>query len=80
MACDTYFSDEFLDFSETSASLSGLNTLGDAPWYFITQQSSFVVLRTHSLMLHLFLSETLQILYWQMRAQLVSGLMGPMGG
>ena len=27
-----------------------------------------------------FMSETLEILYWQMRAQLVPGPMGPMGG
>ena len=32
-AYDTDFPDEFLDFSETTASFSSLDTLVDAPWY-----------------------------------------------
>ena len=48
--------------------------------YFITQQSSFVVPAIRSLVPGVFMSETLEILYWQIRAQLVSGPMGPLGG
>ena len=48
--------------------------------YFITQQSSFVVPALRSLVSGVFMSGTLEILYWQMRVQLVSGPMGPMGG
>ena len=45
--------------------------------YFITQQSSFVEPAIHSLVPGVFMSGTLEILYWQIKAQLVSG---PMGG
>ena len=45
--------------------------------YFITQQSSFVVPAIQSLVPGVFMSRTLEILYWQKRAQLVSGPMGP---
>ena len=48
--------------------------------YFITQQSSFVVPALRSLVPGLFMSGNLEILYWQMGAQLVLGPMGPMGG
>ena len=48
--------------------------------YFIIQQSSFVVPAIHSLVPEVFMSGTLEILYSQIRAQLVSGPMGPMGG
>ena len=38
-AYDTHFSDEFLDFSETTASFSSLDTLGDAPWSTLSLSS-----------------------------------------
>ena len=41
--------------------------------YFIIQQSSFVVPAHRSLVPGVFMSGTLEILYWQMRVQLVSG-------
>ena len=48
--------------------------------YFITQQSSFVAPALCSLVSGVFMSGNLEILYWQIRAQLVSGQKGPMGG
>ena len=48
--------------------------------YFITQQSSFIVPAISSLVYEVFISGTLEFFYWQIRAQLVSGPMGPMGG
>ena len=44
--------------------------------YFITEQSSFVVLVSRSLVMALFMAGTLEILCWQMSSQLVSGPMG----
>ena len=41
--------------------------------YFITQQSSFVVPAICSLVPGVFMSGTLDIFYWQLRAQIVSG-------
>ena len=43
--------------------------------YFITQQSSFAVLAICSLVPGVVISGTLEILYWQNRAELVSGPM-----
>ena len=48
--------------------------------YFITQQSSFVVPAIRYLVPGVFMLGTLEIIYWQIRAQLFSGPMGPMGG
>ena len=48
--------------------------------YFITQQSSIIVPVIRSLVPGVFISGSPEIHYWQMRAQLVSGPMGPMGG
>ena len=48
--------------------------------YFITQQYSFVVPALRSLVPGVFMSGNLEILYWQMRIQLISGPLGPMGG
>ena len=38
-ACDTHFSDEFLNYSQSTASFSSLNTLGYAPWYNLSLKS-----------------------------------------
>ena len=57
----------------------GLRT-GPGPETFSAQQSSFVVPAICSLVPGVFMSGTLEILYWKMRVQLASGPMGPMGG
>ena len=54
------------------------------PWemlqvYFITQQSAFVVPVLRSRVPGVLMAGTLEIIYWQMRAQLVSGPIGTMG-
>ena len=35
----THFSDNFLDFSETTVSFSGFDTLGNAPWFTLPLSS-----------------------------------------
>ena len=39
LACNTHFSDEFLDFSKTTPRFSSLDTLGDAPWSTLSLSS-----------------------------------------
>ena len=63
IACNTQLFHELLDVSETHASFSSLDTLGDAPWS--TQQSSYAVTAIHSLVPGVFIAGTQEIIYFQ---------------